>query len=608
MKNFYRKISSVLIISFLATVLISCKIKNENSLNQLKVSNDTNTYETKNKINEISPIKDEEWFKNGIHTIRNNITNTFMIVNGNGDIIIKSIEPELESIGTVRDIEKDVVNYVYKAYMGESIVRSTFSGIDYEYIDMNPSSRCKIFDKNGNDIGFEAKVYSPQYSSKNKIIYSEANRDEINSKLNVFDVNTKEDSKLSYSIVYVLNGKFIFSNSSYGEENDIQEVLVTDGDLNEIKKIDGYSIDFVVNEDGVEYAILRKKIGNTNDDSNNYKYNFLNSNFELMLDDDVDENVWTSNRKILTLRVGNKVFDYDVINNERVGEERDYKKTEDTEQMKQMAMEKQYEPLMKKIKEENIIDGKEKYSYIDLLTYNDKVLILASVDKEDNSYDKNPIDVFNTEGKLIASFENLSTRFENQGILISNNDTIYDIDLNEVTKLNNKRNIDEYDKFGKKFFADSMDENYNYVDSFTVFDEKFKPIFENVINAKFDSYDNYIVIVDKDGTKIVDKDLNIVKTIDRKLEIDTWYDNKTNLREFTDLDTKRMGLIDENYNYIIDNLKYIGYKEEKYMNYQNGFEYGIMDYEGRPILKYSIFDSMTEDSVISDYKGNFIEY
>ena len=41
MKNFYRKISSVLIISFLATVLISCKIKNENSLNQLKVSNDT---------------------------------------------------------------------------------------------------------------------------------------------------------------------------------------------------------------------------------------------------------------------------------------------------------------------------------------------------------------------------------------------------------------------------------------------------------------------------------------------------------------------------------------------------------------------------------------
>ncbi len=608
MKNFYRKISSVLIISFLATVLISCKIKNENSLNQLKVSNDTNTYETKNKINEISPIKDEEWFKNGIHTIRNNITNTFMIVNGNGDIIIKSIEPELESIGTVRDIEKDVVNYVYKAYMGESIVRSTFSGIDYEYIDMNPSSRCKIFDKNGNDIGFEAKVYSPQYSSKNKIIYSEANRDEINSKLNVFDVNTKEVSKLNYSIVYVLNGKFIFSNSSYGEENDIQEVLVTDGDLNEIKKIDGYSIDFVVNEDGVEYAILRKKIGNTNDDSNNYKYNFLNSNFELMLDDDVDENVWTSNRKILTLRVGNKVFDYDVINNERVGEERDYKKTEDTEQMKQMAMEKQYEPLMKKIKEENIIDGKEKYSYIDLLTYNDKVLILASVDKEDNSYDKNPIDVFNTEGKLIASFENLSTRFENQGILISNNDTIYDIDLNEVTKLNNKRNIDEYDKFGKKFFADSMDENYNYVDSFTVFDEKFKPIFENVINAKFDSYDNYIVIVDKDGTKIVDKDLNIVKTIDRKLEIDTWYDNKTNLREFTDLDTKRMGLIDENYNYIIDNLKYIGYKEEKYMNYQNGFEYGIMDYEGRPILKYSIFDSMTEDSVISDYKGNFIEY
>ena len=50
-----------------------------------------------------------------------------------------------------------------------------------------------------------------------------------------------------------------------------------------------------------------------------------------------------------------------------------------------------------------------------------------------------------------------------------------------------------------------MDTNYNYVNSFTIYNEKFEPIFENVENTQFDTYDDYIVIVDKDGTKIVDK-------------------------------------------------------------------------------------------------------
>ena len=59
---------------------------------------------------------------------------------------------------------------------------------------------------------------------------------------------------------------------------------------------------------------------------------------------------------------------------------------------------------------------------------------------------------------------------------------------------------------------------------------------------------------------------------------------------------------------IIDNLKAISGLEELCFGFTNGFRYGLMDYEGRPILKYSIFDSMTEDSNGEDYKGNFIEY
>lgn len=607
MKYFYKKVSAILITCLMTMLLSSCINKSENVLNESKVGSSVNEKEMKSKLDELSPIRNEQWFKNGVHSIRNNLTNTYMIVNGNGDIIVKSLEPELEAVGVVRDVDKNVVNYVYKSYTGESIVKSTFSGIDYEYTDMNPSTRCRIFDRNGNDIGFEAKIYSPQYSSKNKIIFAERN-DETYSNQKAFDVNTKEYIELNYSESSTMDSNFIFSTSPFNYKSDRQEMLIADEDLKEIKKIEGYSLDFVVEEDGVQYAMIRKRLSNSEDSSNNYKYNFLDSNYEFILDEDVDENIWTGNRKILTLRVGDKVYDYDVLKKEKVGEERDYKTTEDPEQLKRVELEKQYEPLMNKIKQETLENGKEKYYYMDLLVYKDTTLILASVYVEDNTYDHNPIDIYNTEGEQIASFNNLSTRFQNDGYLISNNDTVFNTEFKEVAALKGNRNIDRFDKFGKVFYADNMDDNYNYVDSFTIYNEKFEHVFENVECAEFDTYDDYIVIVDKDGTKIVDKDLNVVKTINRKLEIKNWYDNETNYREFTDLITKRMGLIDSNFNYIIDNINFIGYKEEKYFNYQNGFEYGLMDYEGRPILKYSIFDSMIEDAKLSDLKGNFIEY
>ena len=307
MKNFFKNISLVLIISLTTTFLLSCGVKNVNAVSETNETKTTTITETKSKLDEVSSIKNEAWFKNGLHSIRNNVTNTYMIVNGDGGIVVKSIEPELESIGLVRDLEEDAVNYVYKAYMGESIVKSTFSGIDYEYTDMNPSSRCRIYDRNGNDIGFEAKIYSPQYSSKNKIIFAERT-DENYSNLKIFDVNTKEYSDINYSVSNTLNGKFIFSTSPFNYKSERQEILVADGDIKEVKKIEGYSLDFVAKEDGVEYAIVRKRLSNSEDAPNNFKYNILDTNYEFMLDEDVDENVWTGNRKVLTLRVGDKVL------------------------------------------------------------------------------------------------------------------------------------------------------------------------------------------------------------------------------------------------------------------------------------------------------------
>lgn len=606
MKNCYKKISSILIVCLMTTFLFSCGVKTNNVLSEAKSSNESNSSKTKVETNTISPILNEDWFKNGIHSIRNQLTNTYMLVKGNGEIIVKTIEPELESVGLVRDVDSNTINYVYKTYMGESIVKSTFSGIDYEYTDMNPSSRCRVYDRDGNDIGFEALIYSPSYSSKTKIIYSNRSEDTY-SNLHIYDVNTKEYFDANYCEVDVMNGKFIFSTSPYNYKEEREEFVVLDGDLNEIKKVEGYSLDYVVKDDDVEYGILRKRITNDENASNNFKYNFMNSNFEFIFEEDVDENIWNSDRSLLTLRVGDKVFDYDLKKKAKLGVERPYKIEEDTKQLEKMQKEKLYEPIMNKIKDENNIGDEIKYGSTELLLYKDKELILANVYSSEYT-ENDPTDVYSVEGEKLASFDDLSTMFSDQGYLVVNNDTIYDFDMKKVMTLKNKRNMHKYEHFGKIFYVDDIDLNYELVKPYTVFNENFEQIFENVEDAEFDTYDDYIVIVDKDGTKIVDKDLNVLKTINRKLEIKDWYENKTNYREFTDLDTKRMGLIDNNYNYQIDNLNNIGYKEEKYFNYQNGFEYGLMDYEGRPILKYSIFDSMMEDTKLSDLKGNFIEY
>ena len=116
MKNFYKNISLVLIISLTATFLLSCGVKNVNVVSETNETKAITATETKSKLDEVSPIKNEAWFKNGLHSIRNNVTNTYMIVNGNGDIVAKSIEPELESLGVVRDLEENVTNYIYKTY------------------------------------------------------------------------------------------------------------------------------------------------------------------------------------------------------------------------------------------------------------------------------------------------------------------------------------------------------------------------------------------------------------------------------------------------------------------------------------------------------------
>ena len=88
--------------------------------------------------------------------------------------------------------------------------------------------------------------------------------------------------------------------------------------------------------------------------------------------------------------------------------------------------------------------------------------------------------------------------------------------------------------------------------------------------------------------------------------INHWY-NDVKYYNFKDLDTNRAGVMDPDFNILVDGLKSATYLQEKYFTYLNGFKYGLMDYEGNVLLSYSIFDTMSEDSVRDDYKIKYVE-
>ena len=260
-----------------------------------------------------------------------------------------------------------------------------------------------------------------------------------------------------------------------------------------------------------------------------------------------------------------------------------------------------------KIKEENIKDGEQKYYDVTEIEHDGKVLYLAHLDSNNRGmFDHDPIDVYNEDGEKIGEFDDLSNYYREQGYLFVNHDTVYNINMQVVRVLKEKRNTERVEKFGKVFFYDRTGLDYSSVKPFTLYNELFEPVYENLEKIETDTYDDYIVIIDSEGTKLLDKDLNVVRTFDRKIDIKSWYDNTNGFKAFEDVDTERMGIIDKDYNIVVDKLKQVGMLEEKYFSYQNGFEYGLMDYEGRPILKYSIFDTMTEDSVGKDYRGEYV--
>ena len=598
MKSSNIKIS--LIILFLLTLsLFSCDKVEKTAQVSVNENVETSTKKS-NKKNEISPIANEPWFRNDIHMLSNPTNRVNSLVKGDGTILLTTLEPDIESIGKITDVNSKVTNYIYKNYTGENYIKKNISNTEEEFIDAIPTQKCIVYDRNGNETGLIVNIYSPNYSSKNIIIYS----DEVDGSTGAYvayNVNTKQNQIIECDEIYVMNNRFLLSTSPWNDNVKSEEILVCDENLDFVNKIEGYSIDGVTKTENIEFASLRKKIKGGDDPE--FKYNFLNSNFEIMFESDVDERIWTGDPTKISLRTGNKIVDYSFLDNKIVGEEREYNKEKEEIENKN---EEEYSKMEKKIQDDNKKDGVEKYTYVSRFNHDNQILYIGHKHGNLGMFDYDAIDVFDENGEKLAEFDDLSNQFSELGYLFVNHDTMYDINMNVVGTLKEKRNIEMYTKFDKTYFNDGTGLDYGLVKPFSLYNEKMEPILENLECIEMNSFDDYIMIVDSEGTKLLDKELNVVKKLDRKLDIKPWYDNVTTNKVFEDLDTGRMGIIDKDLNIIVDKMKYIGELENKYFTYQNGFEYGFMDYEGRPIIKYSIFDTMMEDANSADFRGDYI--
>lgn len=549
----------------------------------------------------VSKVASDPKFLNGIHELRNPKTNTNMLVKGDGTIVIKTMEPDIEQIGVVEDIDKDTVNYVYKTFNGEGLETKTYGSGDTKYESNELTMRTVFYDIEGKEVGLTANCYGGRYTSKNKIIYRDNSLPYGENDIRVFDVNTKEISEIPYSNLYAFNGNFLMSTDEYSDDKSEKEVtIICDENFNELKCIEGYSLNGIESRKGVKLVNLSRRVqGN---DDNERKYNYLDENYQFIFDEDIDERMWSDTFPVLTVRKGDKVFDYDFSKKQIVSEERPYAEEKNDWQLYQEEIEKYNDNVIK------LRGDGEKYQYVSVFYHDGTVLYIAHKETELGKFDDDKCDIYNDKLEMIASFESVDNQFTEEGYIFVNKDTVYNEKMEVVKKFDTKCMIERIDKFGKILFSNGTAADYSSRKDFEVYDVNFNQLYEHVKYIESYSYDDYIVLTDAENTTFLDKDLNAARVIKgRSLNIRGWYNDTTDFKAFYDMSNDRMGIIDKDFNIVVDNIKYIESLTETYFTYQNGFKYGLMDYEGKPILTFSIFDTMREDAVEQDFAGEFVD-
>ncbi|MBR4315136.1 MAG: hypothetical protein IKP66_09530, partial [Lachnospiraceae bacterium] len=414
----------------------------------------------------------------------------------------------------------------------------------------------------------------------------------------VFNVNTKETTTLPYSNLETFDRNFVMSTDEYG--SDEKEVtIICDENFNELKRIEGYSLNGVETRNNVHLVNLSRRVKNE-DGSDGRKYNYLDENYNFIFDEDVDERIYSDTFPVLTVRRGKIAFDYDFDKREKVSEDRPYVE-EKTNWEKIQEEQSKYDDSITKIEKSG------KYQYVNAFVHNGNVLFLAHKSIDIGMFDDDTCDVYNDKLEMVATFKSLDNTFIQEGYIFANKNTVYNEKLETVKKFDTNCMIEKIEKFDKVFFSNGTATDYSSRTDFELYDVNFNVVLDHIDSIETYAYDDYIVITKEGNTYFLDKDLKVANEIPgRALIIRGWYNIETDYKPFTDASTGRMGVINNDLHIVVDNLKYIDNMTEKFFTYQNGFKYGFMDYDGIPIYTYSVFDTMREDAVEKDFAGEFV--
>lgn len=540
--------------------------------------------------------------EDGIFDITNPETNASVIVNKDGKILLKSIDPSNENIYRVYDLFTDKPSFLAKVFSGEEKITKTVKySKDEEWSYSDPSERVVVYDLDGKEIGIE---FSANYGSLNAVgdkIVCAVDETSI-----IYDTKTKEQTKIPYRALTKCGNVAL----SYSYSADEKGIIVFDKDMNEVKRYPDYSYFYSISYEDTLVHRVRLEV-----ETDKYVYNFLDDNGNLLFDRNVENNIVTIHKDpVADIVIGDSVGKYDFVKKSYVASPSTISKEEKEKLLteKEDTFQEEKNDNIDKIRQQ-LSDYEDVYVYnntyngrhIYIASYNGRYDITTPSDADKMLFseisDKYVLDynVYDNNLKLVAEkVNNVMTSLCDYGYF-GVGGVIYDFYGEEVLKLDKEVDF-IYEKINDKvYFVDRWLPNYEVNPSMTVYDDKFNILYEDIKDFAYMTNNDIVFMTDSASTKIYDKEFNVIKDLGIKTR--TTYNYTDQYYTLADLDTTRELIVDKGGNILVSGLKDITRMDDEYFVYQNGFKYGIMKYNGEVVLSLSIFDTMREDANPRDY-------